>query len=218
MPEISNVENASTLIFDLDGTISNPSLGIYRSINYALTVHGYAAVSEAQVASEIGPPLDEAFKKFVPEAEQVEIENLIVTYRERYAEVGYSENSVYQGVSEALQALSSRGVCLGVCTSKRQDFAIKILSMFGLLDHFSFVNGGDVGIKKKDQLAGLLRSGQIDVAAVMIGDREIDITSAKLNGLRSVGVLWGFGDLNELLAAGANVVLSHTSELERLGI
>ena len=218
MPEISNVECASTLIFDLDGPISNPSLGIYRSINYALTVHGYAAVSEAQVASEIGTPLDEAFKKFLPEAEQAEIEDLIVTYRERYAEVGYSENSVYPGVPEALQVLSSRGASLGVCTSKRQDFAIKILSMFGLLDHFSFVDGGDVGIKKKDQLAGLLRCGQIDVAAVMIGDREIDITSAKLNGLRSVGVLWGFGDLSELTAAGANVILSNTRELERLGI
>lgn len=212
------MKNVSTLIFDLDGTISNPSLGIFRSINHALKIHGCSEVSEEQVTAEIGPPLDEMFRKFRPEANRSEIESLIGIYRERYAEVGYSENSIYSGVSEALQALYSRGVRMGVCTSKRRDFAEKILSMFGLLDHFSFVDGGDVGIRKKDQLSGLLGSGQINVPAVMIGDRDIDITSAKSNGLRSVGVLWGFGDMNELSEAGADIILSSTRELELLGI
>lgn len=210
------MKNISTLIFDLDGTISNPSLGIFRCINYALRAHGEPEVSEEQVAAEIGPPLDEAFKKFRPEADQTEIESLVAKYRERYAEVGYSENLAYPGVLDALQTLSARGVRMGVCTSKRRDFAEKILSMFGVLDYFSFVDGGDVGIKKRHQLSALLRTDQIDISAVMIGDRAVDISSAHANGLRSVGVLWGFGDLSELSAAGANIILGHAGELEAL--
>ena len=218
MPRDRTVEDVSTLIFDLDGTISDPSLGIFRSINYALRAHGYCEVSAERVATEIGPPLDETFKIFQPEASPAEIANLIEKYRERYATVGYSENEIYPGMPQVIQALWSRGMRMGVCTSKRRDFAERILSMFGLLEYFSFVDGGDIGNKKQDQLAGLLKVGQIDTSAVMVGDRDIDIISAKSNGLRSVGVLWGFGDWNELSVAGANIILSTTKEIELLGI
>jgi len=212
------LQNVSTLLFDLDGTISDPSLGIFRCINHALSSHGFAEVSAELVAVEIGPPLDETFMKFQPEADLPVIESLIVKYRERYAQVGYSENEIYPGMVEVLQDLSSQGIRMGVCTSKRKDFAEKILSMFGVAEHFRFINGGDVGIKKQEQLAGLLQSGQIDSSAVMIGDRAVDISSAKSNGLRSVGVHWGFGITNELSEAGADVILSSTSELGQLGI
>jgi phosphoglycolate phosphatase len=107
---------------------------------------------------------------------------------------------------------------MGVCTAKRRDFAEKILAMFGVLSHFRFVDGGDIGITKRAQLAGLLQSTAIDHAAVMIGDRAVDIASAKANGLRSVGVLWGFGALAELQGAGADVILRGTHELGQLGI
>jgi phosphoglycolate phosphatase len=107
---------------------------------------------------------------------------------------------------------------MGVCTSKRKDFAEKILAMFGVLSHFRFVDGGDIGIKKRAQLASRLQSTALDHAAVMIGDREGDISSAKANGLRSVGVLWGFGSQAELRGAGADVILSSTNELGQLGI
>lgn len=176
------LQNVSTLIFDLDGTISDPRLGIFRCINHALSSYGFSEVSEELVSAEIGPPLDETFSKFQPEADRSVIESLIIKYRERYAEVGYYENEIYPGMAEALQALSIQGVRMGVCTSKRKDFAEKILSMFGLLNHFSFVDGGDVGIKKREQLSALLQSDQIDRSAVMIGDREVDISSAKSMG------------------------------------
>jgi phosphoglycolate phosphatase len=212
------LQNISTLIFDLDGTISDPSLGISRCINYALRCHGFPEVAEELVASEIGPPLDETFSKFNPGADQSVIARLISKYRERYAEVGYSENELYPGVQEALRGLTDRGVRLGVCTSKRKDFAEKILLLFGLISHFSFVDGGDVGIKKQEQLSGLMQSNTIDRSAIMIGDREVDISAAKANGLRSVGVLWGFGDINELSRAGADVIFSSPNELGQLGI
>jgi len=216
MNSAKSLKNISTLIFDLDGTISDPRLGIFRCINHALSSHGFSEVSAEVVAAEIGPPLDETFSRFRPEADRSVIESLIMNYRERYGEVGYSENEMYPGVAEALQALSGQGARMGVCTSKRKDFAEKILSMFGLLNHFSFVDGGDVGIKKREQLSALLQSDQIDRFAVMIGDREVDISSAKSNGLRSVGVLWGFGDMNELYRAGPNVILSSAGELAQL--
>lgn len=212
------LQNVSTLIFDLDGTISDPSLGIYRCINYAFRSHDFPEVSPELVAAEIGPPLNETFQKFVPQADQSVISGLISKYRERYAEIGYSENEIYPGVPEAIRELKRRCVRLGVCTSKRRDFAENILSMFGLLPNFIFVDGGDVGIKKREQLSVLLHKNAIDRSAVMIGDREVDISSAKDIGLRSVGVLWGFGNMNELSGAGADVILRNTRELGQLGI
>lgn len=210
------MQNVSTLIFDLDGTLSDPSLGIFRCINHALRSHGFPEVARAAVAAQIGPPLDEIFKYFLPEAGQALISNLISTYRQRYADAGYAENELYPGVPDVLRELSGRGVRVGVCTSKRKDFAHKILSMFDLVSHFSFVDGGDIGIRKQDQLAGLLRSGTIDRQAVMTGDREVDISAAKANGLRSVGVLWGFGDMNELSEAGADLIIGAPGELGQL--
>lgn len=210
------MRNISTLILDLDGTISDPSVGIFRCINHALRSHGFPEIAREAVAAQIGPPLDEIFRTFRPEAGETIISNLVSTYRQRYAEAGYAENELYPGVPDALGELSGLGVRLGVCTSKRKDFAVKILSMFGLISHFSFVDGGDIGVRKRDQLAGLIRSNTIDRQAVMIGDREVDITAAKANGLRSVGVLWGFGDMNELSGAGADLIIGAPDELGHL--
>lgn len=212
------LQSVSTLIFDLDGTISDPSLGLFRCINHALRFHGLPEVSEEAVAAEIGPPLDEIFRKFQPRADQPLIATLVAKHRERYAEIGYSENVIYPGVTEAFHTLSERGARMGVCTSKPQGFAQSILAMFGLSSLFSFVDGGDVGIKKREQLSRLLHTCKIDRAAVMIGDRAVDIAAAKANGLRSVGVLWGFGDKKELEGAGADAILSSPSQLGRLGV
>ena len=212
------MQNHSTLIFDLDGTISDPSIGIHRCMNHALQYYGFPEVSRMTAAMTIGPPLDEAFAKFQPEADQAVIAGLIAKYRERYAEFGYAENQIYPGIVEALHSLFQRGVRMGVCTSKRADFAEKILSMFGVLELFSFVNGGDVGIKKRTQLGGLLESGEIGQSSIMVGDREVDISAAKVNGLEAVGVLWGFGDRKELEEAGADIIISKTNELYQIDI
>lgn len=211
------LQNISTLVFDLDGTLSDPSLGIGRCLNYALAAHGIPEVSLAEIAAAIGPPLDDTFRKFSPAADLAVISSLVSKYRERYADIGYAENQLYPGIAKVLQVLAANGIRMGVCTSKRRDFAEKILEMFGLHAHFHFIDGGDVGIRKRDQLAALLQSGEIDPSAIMIGDREVDISSARANGLRSIGVLWGFGDRDELHGAGPDVLLTSTNELEQLG-
>jgi len=210
--------DCTTLVLDLDGTISDPSLGIIRCFNHALQSHGYPTVTDSVIAQEIGPPLDETFLKLAPGIDAADVDPLVSTYRERYSEIGYSENTVYPDIPLTLAQLRSGGLNLGVCTSKRRDFAEKILSLFGLLEYFSFVNGGDIGVKKSSQLAGLIISDAIDDQAVMVGDRAVDIKSAQKNGLRSIGVLWGFGDYAELSEASPTCILEKPEELPKIVI
>ncbi len=206
------------LILDLDGTISDPIEGIYRSINHALDSFGFRKVSMLAVARLIGPPLDEGFRSLLPDENEKMICRLVSKYRERYATVGFSENSIYEGVAEALDDLVSRGVSLGVCTSKRVDFAEKILELFNIRRHFEFVDGGDVGIQKSKQIQGLLSTGLVSTTSTMIGDRAIDILAAHTNRLPAVGVLWGYGSEQELVEAGASTIIKNASELLRLSV
>ena len=187
------------LVFDLDGTISDPKEGIVRSINYSLEHHGFDSRCEEDIAIHIGPPLDKTFSLLIQREDKSLISSLVTKYRERYSTVGYSENVLYDGVRESLFALHKTGNCrLGICTSKRADFAKKILEMFGLLDLFVFVNGGDVVIEKWQQLEKLLNDRTITTNSLMIGDRFVDLTAAHRNHLHSAGVLWGYGSKDEL--------------------
>ena len=120
---------------------------------------------------------------------------------------------IYPGIAEALSALDAAAVPLGLCTSKRADFAASILELFGLRDYFRFVSGGDIGIRKSDQLATLLQEGVISTSSTMIGDRSIDILAARENGLRSIAVLWGHGTREELDGAVPDVFVESPHEL-----
>jgi len=204
------------LLFDLDGTISDPLDGIFRSFNFALSSHGFEPVPERAVAALVGPPLDDGFRSLVPGADDKQIQTLVSSYRERYAESGFAENRIYDGVSEALSELKERGFVLGVCTSKRRDFAERILEHLGIRGRFAFVDGGDVGVKKQEQIAALSGAGLVSESSRMIGDRAVDIVAARANGLSSVGVLWGYGSESELREAGADVILRHAKELSQL--
>ncbi|HMK64164.1 MAG TPA: HAD hydrolase-like protein [Thermodesulfobacteriota bacterium] len=204
------------LIFDLDGTISDPFVGIARCMNYALEYFGYSPISEDCISQFIGPPLDYAFRSVIGPASPDQVAELVDKYRERYAEVGYSENVLYPGIPEVLSVLSTAEVPLGLCTSKRVDFAENILKMFGLRHYFKFLSGGDIGVHKSQQLAALLKAGTISGASFMIGDRAVDIEAARKNGLASVGVLWGHGTEEELRLADPTYTLRHPNQLAEL--
>ena len=186
------------ILFDLDGTISDPITGIARSINYALTALGFEEVSESRIAKYIGIPIDETLAAFCEAESGKVVDQLVIKYRERFSAVGYSENVLYPGVREALIDLHEKNMRLAVCTSKRADYARRILQMFGLDSLFRFVNGGDVGIKKEKQIARMLAEGKITGNAMMIGDRAVDLAAAHASGLTSAGVLWGYGSRREL--------------------
>ena len=204
-----------TLIFDLDGTLSDPSEGIFKSTNHALTTHGYAPLPAEGFDRFIGPPLDITFRTVVADADHAHahVAELVGTFRERYGQVGYAENALYDGITPALSALHASGLPMGVCTAKRRDFAVRILEMFDIAQFFDFVDGGDVGIRKANQLDGLLKHNHVAPNAIMIGDRASDIEAAKANGLASVGVLWGFGSTQEIALASPNAVLDTPSDL-----
>lgn len=186
------------ILFDLDGTLSDPLVGIGRSINHALAHFGYAPLELSALSAHVGPPLDESFRAITGLRAHDDVSRLVVKYRERYAEVGYAENELYPGIPEALAALCDAGIPLGVCTTKRVDFAERILEMFGLRHHFRFVSGGEIGIAKSQQIADLVAQGRASTSSVMVGDRAVDVIAAHHNGLHAAGVLWGHGSRAEL--------------------
>ena len=188
------------VVFDLDGTLSDPLDGFARSINHALGLHGLPERAPADLARFIGPPLDEAMIELSDGGSQALRTQLIADYRRRYADLGYAENTLYDGIPEALHALRDAGATLGLCTSKRADFAEAILALFGLRPLFAFVSGGDIGVHKWQQLQALREAGRVGDDSVMVGDRAVDISAAHRNGLHACGVRWGFGSLAELQA------------------
>ena len=202
-----------TLIFDLDGTISDPFVGISRSINYALEALDFATVDPERVRPMIGPPLDKIFEHFVGPLPGPVMQSLIDKYRERYASQGYAENTIYPAMPAIVVKLKQAGYTMGICTSKRADYAAQIVDMFGLSENFSFVDGGDIGIEKRQQIERLVANGIDASSAIMIGDREVDVAAGKNNALASVGVLWGFGERAELEQAAPDHLLETPREL-----
>jgi phosphoglycolate phosphatase len=207
-------QNYDLILFDLDGTISDPLVGVSRSINYALTELGYPARPVTEIAQYVGPSLDFTFKALT--GQDTDTSTLVTKYRDRYGEIGYSENILYPGITEALATIHAAQIPMGICTAKRQDFAERIIDMFGLSKYFQFINGGEVGIPKSQQIAALLAQQQISTASIMIGDRAVDLIAAHHNGLPSGAVLWGYGSPTELSKESPLYFFSVASELTQL--
>jgi len=185
-------------------------------MNYALTTFDYMARPEHEIKALIGPPLESAIAELSGEDDKLKINQLVAAYRERYGEFGFAENIVYPGIYDVLDQLKERQIPMGVCTSKLEKYAIKILKEFNLFDYFDFVSGvssSSFNSPKSLQLELLLTQGKIDSQALMIGDRSVDICAANENKLNSWGVLWGYGDREELETAGANRILETPLEL-----
>lgn len=204
------------VVFDLDGTLSNPLEGFARSINHALRLQGLPEREPQALARYIGPPLYESAVELTASDDPTVHTRLIADYRRRYGESGFAENTLYDGVPEMLDTLRAAGATLGLCTSKRADFAEAILRHFGLRELFAFVSGGDIGVHKWQQLRALREAGAVDARSVMVGDRDVDITSAHRNGLHACGVLWGFGSREELQAASPRHLAEAPADLRRL--
>ncbi|MCA0892259.1 HAD-IA family hydrolase [Microbulbifer agarilyticus] len=202
------------LLFDLDGTLSDPADGFVNCMNHALVFHDYAPKSVAELTPYIGPPLEHTVSKLTGSSDSKFVRSMVDKYRERYGETGYAENRLYPGIAETLERLSdSESIRLGVCTSKRADFAKRILEQFELHHYFDFVSGGDVGIAKWQQLEKLLKENTINRKALMIGDRHFDLSAASKNGLPGAGVLWGYGRKEELDEHTPRYLFSHPSEI-----
>lgn len=207
----------NTILFDLDGTLTDSEPGIINSIEYALKKYGIEMENKADLRKFLGPPLKESFKQFCGFSEE-KAEQAVEFYREYFREKGIFENNVYQGVVELLEALKAQNKRLIVATSKPEPFTYRILEHFDLLKYFDFVAGSNMDntrCKKDEVIAYALNScGITDLQSViMIGDREHDIIGANKVGIASIGVLYGYGDLQELETAGATYIAKNTREI-----
>ncbi len=200
------------LLFDLDGTLSNPLLGFARSINDALESNGLSTRTEQSLAQYIGPPLEQSFVA-IAGSDDAELQAALLSkYRERYNAIGYTENTLYEGVVEALQQLSVAGRRLAVCTSKPEPIARLVLERFELIDTFDFVSGGGAGVAKWQQIEQLLAEGVVSNESLMIGDRAVDLQAGHRNAIAAGGVLWGFGSRAELAAESPEHVFEKPSD------
>ena len=197
------------IYFDLDGTLTDPKPGITRSIQYALQRLDHPTMpTEDELTWCIGPPLRASFVRLLGAETSADL--AVSYYRERFSDIGLYENGVYDGIGDVLTTLCASGHRLFVATSKPHVFADRIIDHFGLRNHFERVFGAELDgtrVEKSDLLEYALKQASVDPSkTLMIGDRSHDMVGAVNNGMKGIGVLYGYGSQDELLAAGAHHV------------
>lgn len=201
------------VLFDLDGTLTDSSEGILNSIRYMLEKKGLAISDTETLRSFIGPPLADSLKALYGISE-AEAQEAVESYREYYADQGIKQLTVYPGVEKMLTDLS-KDYSLAIATSKPEFFAEQVIENTGLTKYFTGIFGADLAgdrSKKADVITYALEQLEGDTA-VMVGDRKFDILGAKDNQLKSIGVLYGFGDRQELAEAGADLLVEKALEI-----
>jgi phosphoglycolate phosphatase len=197
------------ILFDLDGTLTDPADGIVASILYALDRAGITPPDVAQLRACIGPPLRHSFARLLGTDEPEPVERAVAHYREYFAPRGIFENRVYDGVPAMLSLLRARGARLFVATSKPQHFAERIIAHFGL-EGFENIHGAALDGSLDDKrvlVRRLLERERLNPGNTwMVGDRSHDIIAARANRVAGLGVLYGYGTREELLDAGADAV------------
>ena len=208
---------AKLCLFDLDGTLTDPKIGITKSVNYALNSFGIYVADLDELDKFIGPPLWESFHDFYGFTE-AEVKVAVQKYREYFTEKGIFENSLYPGIIEMLENLSNADVTMAIATSKPTVFAARIAEHFGFAKYFAFIAGSELdGARSKKSEVINYALDNIDserkMTAIMIGDREHDIIGGREAGVITVGVTWGYGARAELVEAGATWLAGAPDEL-----
>ncbi len=218
---------AKYILFDLDGTLTDPAQGITNCIMYALGEMGYDIPPRDELYKFIGPPLVPSFMKYFGMTEECAKEALRL-YRVRFSSVGWKENTPYAGIREQLELVKklgqTSGVKLALATSKPEEFAVNIMREFELAEYFDAICGSTMDgsrVEKGDVIRYALESlgfgdGDDPGEIVMIGDRMYDIDGAKEVGAVSVGVTWGYGDEAELAEHKADVICRNVSDLAQV--
>ncbi len=206
-----------SIIFDLDGTLTDSRQGILGCLERAL--RAYDISWEGSLAWFIGPPAGQSFARLMPDHEPAFRSQVLQQYRACYAASGWTENAVYPGIRELLTTLQERAIALYLCTSKREEFTRRILDHFALTPFFTGIvadHGASETHDKADLMTELLDGYSIDPSSsVMVGDREFDVLAARSVGLPSVAVLYGFGAAEELAAAQPDVTCASVEDLSK---
>ena len=203
-----------TILFDLDGTLTDSGEGIINCATLALKHFGLPIPDRETMREFVGPPLTDTFVKFgVPEDKADEA---VTVYRSRYTTVGKFENYPYPGIRELLQTLKEQGHTLYVATSKPESMSVEILEKFELAQYFDMICGASFDrsrSKKEDVIAYLLQKAENSENAIMVGDTAFDVIGASIHGIATIGVSWGYGSVDSMLQAGAIAIADSTEEL-----
>lgn len=211
------------ILFDLDGTLTDPKLGITSSVQYALRALGIEEPSLDKLEPFIGPPLADSFREFYG-LDEGQIETAIAKYRERFNDRGIYENEIYPGIAEMLAALKASGKKLSIASSKPTQFVERILDYFDIRIYFDVIVGSNMdGTRSKKEevveeaLRQMLPSGMTPAekkaAVAMVGDRRFDIEGAREHGITSVSVSFGYAPEGELEQAGADYIVDTVNAL-----
>ena len=201
--------NITTVLFDLDGTLTDPGLGITNSVMHALRKLGVEPPAREALYKFIGPPLKWSFHEYYG-FDDAKCEEALLGYREHFSVTGLFENELYPAIPGVLQKLKDAGLRLAVATSKPEPFSLRIIDHFGLTPYFEAVCGStmeETRTEKWEVIDYALKLLHISPAeTIMVGDREHDVLGAKKCGVKSIGVLYGYGSREELEKAGAAAI------------
>lgn len=208
------------ILFDLDGTLTDPAEGITNSVAFALKKFGIEVRDSTTLYKFIGPPLVDSFMEFYGFDKQ-KAETAVKYYREYFSTKGIYENKVYDGIPEMLKKITESGKKAVLATSKPEKFAIEILKHFNLDKYFYYTAGATMNEtrnKKQDVIKYALDKCKITdkSAVIMVGDRKFDIEGAHINGIKAIGVLYGYGDKTEMTDAKADFTAKSVKELEKI--
>ncbi|KJR48914.1 Phosphoglycolate phosphatase [Desulfosporosinus sp. I2] len=209
------------LLWDLDGTLTDPKVGITLSVQYALSKLNYPLPKVDDLDWIIGPPLRESFKTLLQTTEETLLDRAIRLYRERYQEIGLYENIVYPGIPELLSQLKDKGCRHLLATSKPGVFANRILQHFSIDSYFSVIMGSELNgqfVEKEVLIGEVLKNvpSELHSKTVMIGDRRFDVQGARANHIDVISVGYGYGTVEELHKANPDFIVQSVKDLENL--
>lgn len=205
------------ILFDLDGTLTNPAEGITNSVAYALNKYGISVDDKKSLYKFIGPPLADSFQRFYGFSQEQSLK-AVKYYREYFSVKGIFENEIFKDTQKLLSTLKKAGKHVILATSKPDEYALQILQHFDISQYFDFTACATMDEKrnnKADVIKYAIEGYPVkDLSkAIMVGDREHDILGANQAGMASVGVLYGFGDFNELSNAKATYIVDDMQEI-----
>lgn len=212
------------ILFDLDGTLTDPKEGITKSVQYALAHYGIEERDLDRLCPFIGPPLTDSFQQFYSFSPEQAVEAVEI-YRSYFSRRGWKENRVIPGIPEMLARLKQANQTLLLATSKPEVFAVRILEAFGLKPYFDWIGAADLEgkrVRKADVIRHVLEQAHLGTSpevvsqCMMVGDREHDVLGARENGMDCIGVLFGYGSRRELEECGAFAIAETVRELEAM--
>lgn len=215
------MSNFDAVLFDFDGTVADTGEGVFLCVRYAIDAHGLEQPSDEEIRKFIGPPMIVSYHTLYPQLSNDEVQSLMQSYREKYAEVGLYKYKLYDDITELLKKLNENGIKTAVASSKPQEALQNIIKVSGIDKYFDCIVGADRNYTDSDKATiveeAIKRTGVTDKRRVlMVGDRKYDIVGAHKAGIACAAVLFGYGSQEEFDEYRADYVVKSFKEVEKI--